>query len=109
MAPRTTSEAEQPPTTEIRARSSTEMVSSTPRATATTLATTASSSESTSVRTSDATTFWPISGAGPQRQAEGAHVDGRAQRLPSAEKTLPRKPMAAGTSTSSRAGARRCR
>ena len=101
VATRTTSEARSPPTTEMRARSNTEMVSATPRATATTLATTARSIESMRVRTSEATTFWPTRVRGrSDRRKVPTWID-VLRRLPRDENTLPRRPMAAGTSTSS--------
>ena len=84
----------------MRARSNTEIVFMTPRATATTFATTARASDRLRVRTRDAATFWPMTVWGLRESRYVPTWIDVLSRLPRAEKTLPRSPMAAGTSTS---------
>src|SRR5262245_28997527 len=99
VATSTTTEASIPPATEIVARSRTEMVEPS-RAWPTITAATARASDSPQVRSSAPMTF---SATIDPRRVDSENVPAWTEvlsRLPKAENTLPRSPMAAGTSTS---------
>jgi hypothetical protein len=96
----TTIEPSRPPTIEMVPMSSRPMRSCTPKATASTSAMTASTNDTPKVRIMAASTFCT---SRESRLVETRNVPAcRAvlRRLPSAPKTLPRRPMAAGTSSS---------
>ena len=76
------------------------IVSTMPRPTATALATTANASEIAIVSSIEAKTFWPRT---VSRRSDHRNVPAWIEvesRLPKEPKMLPRRPMAAGTSTS---------
>ena len=96
---RTTTDDNIPPTTEITTKSAIEIEFATPNATETALASTARTSEIDSDNASDAATFWPTSVSSRRDTRNVPAWIAVPRRLPSAPKTLPRMPMAAGTST----------
>jgi hypothetical protein len=95
----TTIDDRNPPITEITTKSATEIVFSSPKPTAITLASTARTSEMESESESDAARFWPTTVSGRRESWNVPVWMAVLRRLPSAPNTLPRMPIAAGTST----------
>ena len=85
---------------EMRARSTTEVVRMMPSPTATILATTASRKDMARVSSNPASMFCPMRLWRRRENRKRPAWMAVESRLPRAENTLPRRPMAAGTSTS---------
>jgi hypothetical protein len=97
---RTTTDEMAPPTTEMTTKSAIEMVRVSPNPTATDLASTARASDTPSDRARAASMFCPNTVSARRDTRKVPVWMAVPSRLPMAPNTLPRMPMAAGTSTS---------